>query len=408
MKKFLVAILIFSGLTAFSNSLAVDFKKSDEIIISGLHQIEDDFYALADRITIEGEIEGDLIALADNILVNGEILGSVNAGFSRYVQNGTVRNSLRLLGREAEIEGEIGRSLLFFGKRITLTRGSNISRDLIIFAETADIRCNLGRNLSFKGDEISLSGTIEGNADIKAENIKFVPPLIIIGNLTYSSPEEIDFDSVKGVIVEGETTWSPKESEIDARNSEFQTDIIITVAGLAASFLFGVLLLPFFKEKLSESVNILRSRFAVSLASGVVYFIALIIISTIFLISLITLGLGFILISTDQGIIGSLLLIFSTLVVPISGFLSVCGAIIFYTGKITVAFLVGYFLVRIFKKEPVKLGKFQLFIGLLFLGIFFIANSPPSAGFVIYLLVSLIGAGALVLTMKKSKKLDSL
>lgn len=404
MKKFFLTILIFSALAAFSSSFAVDFKKSDEIIISGLHQIEDDFYGLADRIMIEGEIEGDLTVLADNIILDGEILGSVNAVFGRYVQNGTVKNSLRLIGREVEIGGEIGRSLLFLGKRINLARSSTVTRDLLIFADKAIISCNLGRDLSFKGDEISLSGTIEGNVDIKAEKIKFVPPLNIIGNLTYSSAEEIDFDSIKGVVVEGETIWSPWESEIDERNSELQTDIIITLAGSVASFLFGVLLLFFFREKLSESVNILRSRFVVTLASGVVSFIALFIVATIFLISLATMGIGFILISSDNGIVGSLLLILSTLVVPISGFLSVCGAIIFYTGKITVAFLIGYFIVRIFKKQPVKLGKFQLFIGLLFLGLFFVANSPPSAGLVIYLLVSSIGAGALVLTFNKSQK----
>ena len=99
-------------------------------------------------------------------------------------------------------------------------------------------------------------------------------------------------------------------------------------------------------------------------------------------------------------------LLFTALLVPVQAsagtvnVATVSGGIIFYSGKIMFAFLVGYLLARIFKSEVALLGKAQLLFGLIILALLF---AVPYVGLLIYLLVSIAGAGAIVLGIKNCR-----
>jgi hypothetical protein len=144
----------------------------------------------------------------------------------------------------------------------------------------------------------------------------------------------------------------------------------------------------------------LRTRFTVSIATGFLSLLILVVAILILVISAIFLLVGLALISGELAPLGALVLVLSMLMVPITAFTTVSGGIIFYSGKIMFAFLVGYLLVRIFKSEAALLGKAQLLFGLIILALLF---AVPYVGLLIYLLVSIAGAGAIVLGIKNCR-----
>ena len=91
----------------------------------------------------------------------------------------------------------------------------------------------------------------------------------------------------------------------------------------------------------------------------------------------------------------------SLLMVPITGFITVSGGVLFYSGKVIFALLVGYLLVRMIKPGATYLSRFQLLLGLIVLWLTF---AIPYIGLLIYLVVSIVGAGAIVLGVKYCRR----
>jgi len=123
----------------------------------------------------------------------------------------------------------------------------------------------------------------------------------------------------------------------------------------------------------------------------------------IFLFSIIFMIIGLVVISTDMAVVGAITLIMSILLLPISSFLTVCGGIIFYAGKIVAGLLAGYFIFRLVKPIPAEPKKLHLFVGLLVLSLLFAI--PYHIGTLIYLFITIVGGGAIVLSVRQCHKL---
>ena len=112
--------------------------------------------------------------------------------------------------------------------------------------------------------------------------------------------------------------------------------------------------------------------------------------------------IGLTLVYGEGAPLGVFVLALSVLMIPITSFITVSGGVLFYSGKIIIALLGGYFLVRLAKPNAVYLGKFQLLVGLIVLALLF--SIPFYIGFLIYLIASIIGAGAIILGIKHCRR----
>jgi cytoskeletal protein CcmA (bactofilin family) len=383
---------------------ATTIQAADKVHISNLHRIDDDLYAFAQKITIDGLIEGDLIAGGQDVFTNGEVTESQDVFAYRLVHTGTVGNSLRAFCNTIEIDGRVGRSVLLFGNEILIGKGAVIERDVTAGCRSARIEGEVGGDVDISAEKIYLSGEIGGDVTLKAQKITITAPTVIKGSLTYTTEKELDLGPSSGVTVLGETQWRQPEQEAEEQEKEAGgidlQDMVLQTSKLLAAFLFGVIVIYVFRRHAQESFNQLRTRFAVSAAAGFLSLFVLLLAIIILITSVIFILIGLALSSGSFAPLGALVLILSLLMVPITSFTTVAGAIVFYAGKILFALLVGYLVVRIFKKEPAVLGRGQLLLGLIILALLF---AVPYVGFLIYLLVAIIGAGGIVLGIKKCR-----
>ncbi|MDD3731132.1 MAG: hypothetical protein PHU88_02015, partial [candidate division Zixibacteria bacterium] len=191
------------------------------------------------------------------------------------------------------------------------------------------------------------------------------------------------------------------EEEKKAKSDINLTSILIRLSCMLATFFFAILIFKIFRPYAVESFNQLKNSFGASFAAGVV---GLLIIIFCFLILLVSVGLflaGIILISSDYFFPGSLLLVIFTLLIPITSFASVSGGVIFYSGKIIVAALIGHFIIGRLRSRHKILSSTSLFLGLVILLILF---SIPYLGLYFYLLAGITGSGAIFLGIKKCNR----
>lgn len=396
-----VVVCILAGLAVPGE--AVTFDRGKRVEISNLHRLQGDFYALGGTVIIDGYVGGDLFALGQDYTCDGEVGGSANVWAESFHHRGKTVGSLRAGGVRVLVDGFVGRSLMAVGSEIRVGPRATIRRDAYIFGSRANLAGNVIGDVYIKGGRADISGQIEGDVELDCDQIAIVPPAVIKGNLTYSPDAEmIEIDSAGGVTILGSVSIAEKDIEEAAEEETDETfqSIVITASKTLAAFLFGVILIYVFGRYAREVCSELRQRPAVSFAAGLLTLLVCLVSAVILLLSLTLLAVGVVLVGGETSFLGALLVVFSITMIPVTGFAGISGAILLYTGKIALAMLIGYWLVRLIKSQPAALSKTQMLLGLIVITLVF---SIPWIGVVLWILASIIGAGAIVLGIRSCR-----
>lgn len=401
-KKYSTLIIIISlGLFLFSGNIsALEIEKEDNVRISNLHVIEDDLIAIADNITIDGEIEGDFIGIAAKITTNGKVRNSVSVLCENYTHSGKIEGSVRIGAKSIQINGKIGRSLLAFCfADFQLGSKGSIGNDAIIESNIINIDGTIYGKTKLTAEKVYITGIIENDIEIEADEIQILAPALIKGDLTYTSSKQATIDISSGVTIVGDTKWNlPKDINGDSQKSF--TGIVQNIAELLAVFLFGIILFSFSGKYISETMNQLTNNFGITTAVGFLSTIVFIISLVILIVSLILMIVGATLISSNNAVIGATILAISTLLLPITSFITVSGGILLYSGKIVIALLIAFHITKLTKSKTKIIGKTKLLIGLVIL---FALFTVPYLGNLVKILVAIVGAGGIILGIKNCR-----
>jgi len=398
--KSMVILGTFCLIIILADSISASvIEKGDDIQFSPLHRIDDDVYTFSKNpISMDGFIDGDFTSVAYDVTINGEITGSSNICAINSLHSGKIMGSLRSCSNSLTINGFVGRSVIAFCSKFSLSGRGIIKRDVHLVGVDIDIYGTVGGNLKVYGKEVRLLGNIEGDVFIEAERIIISAPAVINGNLTYESKTEAQIDS-SGVTIVGVTEWI-KENEIADEEAGQLRNTVVIFSEILAAFMFGLIVLIPGRNYAKVAYTQLKERFAVSLATGFITVFLFCLAAFMTLLTSFLFLVGFALASGETPAAGAIVLIFSTMMFPVSAFGAVSGGILLYTGKILLAFFVGTFLVQLTKKSPVLLSKTQLLLGLIVLALIF---AIPYLGIVLYLVGSMTGAGAIILAIGKIK-----
>lgn len=393
-----LALLMILALLFNGTASAVDFISEKNVHISNIHTIEDDLFASGSNITIDGEVRGDLFAAGEKIITNGVVENSANIACNSYSQSGEINGALRAVAFETvDIDGNIGRSAIIASNDCKIGKNSVVEKELHFFGKKINLDGSVLGNVNLQCESVYLTGTIDGNVKIKAKNIYINPPALIKGDLKYTSVTEANIDTKAGVTILGKTTWDLPDKDAQNDSDAFLSNSVKTISKFLAALLFGIIIMMIGRRYLTEMVHQLQNRFAVSAATGVVSIVVVAISIVILVGSLILMIVGITLISEGSSVGGMITLALATLLVPISSFLTVSGGVIMYSGKIIIAILLGYLIMKKIQKSPSYLNKTQLLVGLIVLYLLF---SIPYFGVLLMIVVSVVGAGAIVLGFK--------
>jgi cytoskeletal protein CcmA (bactofilin family) len=403
--EFLIKAGLFLALVlslCWGGSVEASVFRSDSgrVYISNLHIIDDDLFVFGEALSADGEITGDLFSFAYTNTIRGTIRSSANL-FGYDVSNkGIVEGSFRAWANMLDIDGEIDRNALLFAQQINISRATRIGRDLHAFGSVIHVDGEVGGKTVIKGGTVILAGHFDNDVDIKANKIVISSSATINGNLNYVAKSEDNLTIESGSDIRGDVVWEPI---VEDKEEGGATWFAVHIASTIAAFLFGLVVVRLFRPYAEESFKQLKERTALSLASGVIGAIGLTICITVLIVAALFLLSGWILMSQDSTVVlGLLLVVFATIAMPLSAFIGATGWIIFYSGEILIAFLLGYYITSLIKKEikPLKAG--SLLIGLIIL--LLVYNIPYFVGSLIYIVTIITGAGAILLGIRHCRK----
>lgn len=135
-----------------------------EVVVEG--DVQGDLLVLARQLRVTGTVQGDILGTVGGAVIGGEVGGSVRLAAGEIVADGTIADDLAALGGSVELEGEVGRDVLGMGGSLSL-RGS------------------VERALRGNFRSIRLDGRVGGDVEVAVEDLRVGPSAVVAGKLAY-------------------------------------------------------------------------------------------------------------------------------------------------------------------------------------------------------------------------------
>jgi cytoskeletal protein CcmA (bactofilin family) len=170
---------------------------------------------LGNNVTINGNVDGDVIAIGSNVTVNGDISGSLVTGAQIIDINGAVNGSTYAASLTLDLKEEalIGRDVYYIGTQLIMQPGSTIERDLLTIALGATLGGEVGR------DTRAIIGPIEiVNAILKATQGKTLRDIFPLRGSSSSLPAPVAAHLLPAAV-------QPSLAYVSARHPQYSSDL---------------------------------------------------------------------------------------------------------------------------------------------------------------------------------------
>lgn len=358
MKRLL--LLIFCALQgAAAQSPPGDTWRLFEENLQTAETVENDFFGVANDLDLGGIFQKDLWAGGRKIHFHGQAGDDVRLF------------ALEVLTVEGQIKGNLrGQSSL--GNILLNTNAVVAGHAVLQAGKRVMVKGRVEGDLWVESPKVMIEGEVLGDLTLRAEEVQLMPGTVIHGNLYNRNAQPLPLP--EGVEVKGEREQVSLEPGPLAAQMRTWKWILLALQFFTA-YIIGLLMLRTLPRFTGQSVDLLLHHRSPSMTLGILAVPALGISGYFLLGTLIGTGLGI--------------------------FLLVITGLLFYIGKIPVAFALGLILLR--QKTDLTFGKLALglFIGLLVL---YSAYSLNYLGHILYVITSCWGMGTLLTGIRQSQR----
>lgn len=346
---------------------AIEIRSRGDISVDAGEIVDDTFVAFGRTVRIDGEVTGDLIAFAQSIEISGSVLGDIYI-FGRTIEvDGRVGGGYVGFGQVIRIGDSIGQSVYGLAQSFRSSRDATIAGDLFAFGEDISVGGSVGRNVTVFGSTLTISGEVKRDVTFRGQVATVQSSASIGGDLDVGLPDVENLEVDSAATIAGESIVDipdPGQEEEEDAGMLSVWNIAWTALWLVTAFLSGLVLLwtlPALRRVPLDNLNgILTSA-----------------------------GLGFVLVTATPVL--AVVLAVTLIGLPAGLVIAAVWALSLYVSKIVVAHFLGIALLRP-KQQDIRSMLLPLLAGLVLV---LIAVSLPYVGWVINLLLVIIGLGAM-------------
>lgn len=363
MKKIFLALLL--GFLPISAS-AISFDYSENLLLDNL--IDDDFYGAGWTVDVLQGVTGDVIIAGGMVNITDNIDQDLIVFGGQVRIDGNIGDDLKIFGGEVELNGTVGDDVIGAGGNVTFTEKAQIGGSVNLSSFFTNFRGQVNENFSFRGGTLIFDGQVVGLANLDANVLKFGDNANIGLALNYTTPEE---QSNLEQYVTGEIIYNApviSETEIPTEKSTPNLNYLAILGSVLNLFIIALLIYGISPIMLYKPAQTLLQNPARSFIYGMEILIIIPLLS--------------------------LILFITGWLIPLSFVITAIWFIVLYLSRIFVALAFGLLVspLKNFAKKPRQI----LISYTLGLAIYELLVNIPLFGFLISILVTIFGAGALV------------
>ena len=361
-------LAVIVALPSVGHAFEIRHIQDGPVTVAADETINDTLLAVGQTVTIDGTINGDLLAFGQSVTVRGNVTGNVVTAAQSVTIEGTVGGTVLGAGEGVKLENaRVGRDFYGFGNGVEIASGANVAGNAMGFGATIDVDGRVGIDLKgFGGNTVTVGGAVERNFDGAGKAVTVESTARVGGNVTGHVENAGDLKVEDGAVIGGATSEKLGEREQRRDRNNYQTlgyyfGQVVRLAGLFLTGLVLLWLVPVLRDvSLPNAIAVLRSA-GIGLAAAVTLPVA------------------------------ALLICFTFVGIPLAVLTFVLGAIGLFFAKAVIAQIIGRSVLRNRPTPPHYAA--TLFVGLV---IVVVAINLPWIGWLVHLLVTLVGFGVIV------------
>ncbi|MGD2057054.1 MAG: hypothetical protein PVJ15_09630, partial [Gammaproteobacteria bacterium] len=154
--------------------------------------IDEDVYAAGRRVNLVAEVQGDVVAAGQVVSIDRTVTGDIMAAGETVAIRAQVQDDVRAAGRSVSLSGQVAGHVVAAGEVVDIAPAATIGGWAWLAGREVNIAGRIGRELKAAGQRVILSGEVNGDVDIMAEEIHVLESARIDGDLVYRSGKEPD------------------------------------------------------------------------------------------------------------------------------------------------------------------------------------------------------------------------
>lgn len=245
--------------------------------------IAEDLYLAGGTIDVRADLRGDVVAAGGRILIEQRVAGDVIAAGGSVEVGAEVLDDVRAAGGTVTLRGAITGDAVATGGTVELRPDATVGGRAWFGGGTVDVGGRIATHMKAAAEKIVISGVIEGDATITANEIEILPTARIAGTLTYRSPREARI--APGAQVGGVTRLPYEQPSLAAK----LVSAVLAIAGLG---LIGAVLIAVFPAFTMGALRTLGREPGRSLGLGALLLVAVPIAAVLMMITVVGIGLG--------------------------------------------------------------------------------------------------------------------
>jgi hypothetical protein len=232
---------------------AADLRQGNDVTVGPGETINDDIYAGAGTISINGTVNGKVIAGGGTITVSGNITRDLILGGGTINITGHIGGSIIAAGGNITVNGPVAQDIVVTGGMIDVGAGGTIGRDLVVAGGSATVSAPVARRVQMSAGSLTLRNRVGGDVRGRVDHLK-LDGAQIGGNLNYTSNNTVEL--VNGARVAGTTTrHTPTDRGGDAGNG-----FLGWLRALVGIFALGLLLIFLLPGLSTRAIDIERAQ----------------------------------------------------------------------------------------------------------------------------------------------------
>jgi cytoskeletal protein CcmA (bactofilin family) len=239
---------------------AADLRQGTDVTVARTETVNDDIYAGAGTISIEGTVNGNVIAGGGTVTVSGNVTRDVIVGGGTINVTGHVGGSIIAAGGNLTLNGPVEHDIVVTGGMIDIGSGATIGRDLVIAGGSATVAAPVTRRVQMSSGSLTLRGRVTGDVRGRVDHLK-LDGAQIGGNLDYTSNNPVEL--VNGARVAGTTS---RHMPTDSRGAG--NGFLGWLRGLIGIFALGLILIFLVPGIGTRAIDTLRAQPWLSLGIG--------------------------------------------------------------------------------------------------------------------------------------------
>ncbi len=240
---------------------AADLRQGTDVTVAHTETVNDDIYAGAGTINIEGTVNGNVIAGGGTITVSGAVTRDLIVGGGTINVTGHVGGSIIAAGGNLTINGPVAQDVVVTGGTIDIGSAATIGRDLVVAAGMATVSAPVTRRVQMSAGNLTLKNRVGGDVRGRVDQLK-LDGAQIGGNLDYTSNNAVQL--VNGARVAGTTIrHTPTDQGGGAGNG-----FLGWLRELIGFFALGLLLIFLLPGVSARAIDTLRAQPWPSLGIG--------------------------------------------------------------------------------------------------------------------------------------------